>query len=94
MRVVFLPRARTDLIRLRKFLEPHGEALAARSYDLLFEAALSLADYPDRGQPATRSLYRQLAAPFGRSAYVIRYRVDHARSTVVIVRIWHGRDRR
>jgi plasmid stabilization system protein ParE len=49
---------------------------------------------PDRGQPATRSLYRQLAVPFGRSAYVIRYRVDHARSTVVIVRIWHGREQR
>jgi plasmid stabilization system protein ParE len=51
MRVVFLRRARADLTRLRKFLEPHGEALAARTYDLLFEAARSLAEYPERGQP-------------------------------------------
>lgn len=94
MQVVFLPRARGDLLRLRQFLEPHGAALAERSFDLLFAAARSLAEQPERGHPASRPPYRELVVPFGRSAYVIRYRVDHARETVVIVRMWHGRERR
>jgi plasmid stabilization system protein ParE len=94
MQVVFLRRARADLLRLRQFLEPHGEALAARAYDTLFAAARSLADLPERGHPATRAGYRELVVPFGRGAYVIRYRVDHARETVIIVRLWHGRERR
>lgn len=72
MRVVFLPRARADLLRLREFLKPHDEALAARSYGLLFAAAHSLADQPERGHPAARTPYRELVVPFGRSAYVIR----------------------
>jgi len=32
--------------------------------------------------------------PFGRGAYVIRYRIDRERDAVVIVRIWHGRELR
>ena len=94
VKVEFLKRARADLIRLRTFLEPFGEPLAARAFDLLFAAALSFAEMPERGHPAVRTPYRELVVPFGRSAYVIRYRVDHARETVVIVRMWHGRERR
>jgi plasmid stabilization system protein ParE len=94
VRVVFLERARADLIRLRKFLEPHGEALAGRVLDALLSAAQSLEDMPERGHPATRPQYRELLVPFGRSAYVIRYRIDAARGAVVIVRIWHGREER
>jgi plasmid stabilization system protein ParE len=49
VQVVFLKRARADLIRLRAFLEPHGDPLAERAFDLLFTAALSLAEMPERG---------------------------------------------
>jgi plasmid stabilization system protein ParE len=94
VRVLFLKRARTDLLRLREFLEPHGEALAARAFDALFAAALSLEEMPERGHPAARPPYRELLVPFGRSAYVIRYRIDYARDAVVIIRMWHGRERR
>jgi plasmid stabilization system protein ParE len=94
VQVVFLRRACADLLRLRQFLEPHGEVPAARAYATLFAAAHSLADLPERGHPAARPGYRELVVPFGRGAYIIRYRVDHARDTVVIVRLWHGRERR
>lgn len=94
MQVVFLKRARDDLLRLRQFLEPHGDALAERSCDTLFSAARSLSEMPERGHPAARAGYRELAVPFGGGAYVIRYRIDRARETVVIVRMWHGRERR
>jgi len=94
VQIVFLSRARADLERLRNFLAPHGESLSARAVDTLFAAAYSLADHPERGRPATRGGYRELVVPFGGGAYVIRYRVDQRRNTVVITRLWHGREQR
>lgn len=94
VQVVFLTRARADLDRLRQFLAPHGAELTQRAVDSLFTAARSLRDLPERGRPAARPGYRELVVPFGRGAYVIRYRIDHARDTVVIVRLWHGREHR
>jgi plasmid stabilization system protein ParE len=56
--------------------------------------ARSLTDSPERGRPATRSGFRELVVPFGRGAYVIRYRIDRTRDAVVITRLWHGREQR
>ena len=94
MQVVFLTRARADLDRLRRFLAPHGGSLSERAVDTLFTAASSLSDQPERGRPALRPGYRELIVPFGEGAYIIRYRVDQRRDTVVITRLWHGRERR
>jgi len=94
VQIVFLSRARADLDRLRDFLAPHGDSLSARVVDTLFAAAHSLADQPERGRPAARAGYRELIVPFGRGAHVIRYRVDRRRNTVVIIRLWHGREQR
>jgi plasmid stabilization system protein ParE len=54
----------------------------------------SLRDLPERGRPAIRPEYRELIVPFGRGAYVVRYRIHLERDTVVVVRIWHGREQR
>jgi plasmid stabilization system protein ParE len=43
---------------------------------------------------AGRPEYRQLYVPFGKSAYVLRYRIDVDSNTLVVVRIWHGRENR
>jgi len=94
VQILFLNRARADLDRLRDFLAPHGDTLSARAVDTLFAAASSLADQPERGRPAARTGYRELIVPFGRGAYVIRYRVDPRRNAVVIARLWHGREQR
>lgn len=37
---------------------------------------------------------RQLFIPFGQSAYILRYRLDEANDTLIVVRIWHGREQR
>jgi plasmid stabilization system protein ParE len=94
VQIVFLTRARADLDRLRNFLAPHGNELSTRAVDTLFAAAYSLADQPERGRPAARPGYRELIVPFGGRAYIIRYRVDQRRNTVVITRLWHGREQR
>ena len=40
------------------------------------------------------ALWRQLLAPFGKSAYVLRYRLDTQLENLVVVRVWHGREDR
>jgi plasmid stabilization system protein ParE len=94
VQIVFLSRARADLDRLRNFLAPHGESLSTRAVDTLFAAAHSLANHPERGRPGARAGYRELIVPYGGGAYVIRYRVDRRRNTIVITRLWHGREHR
>jgi plasmid stabilization system protein ParE len=35
---------------------------------------------------------RDLAVPFGRSVYIVRFMHDARRAEIVIIRIWHGRE--
>ena len=54
-----------------------------------------LEESPGIGVPMDgRPDYRQLFVPFGKSAYVLRYRIDEAGDTLVVVRVWHGREGR
>jgi plasmid stabilization system protein ParE len=59
----------------------------------LFDAATSLRDAPRKGRPLGK-IYRELIVRFGKSAYIIRYRIEDSKQTVFVVRIWHGRERR
>ena len=61
--------------------------------DEIERAYRSLSDFPDRGRPA-RPDFRELVVPFGRGAYILRYMVSRARGMVLVVRIWHGREKR
>lgn len=38
--------------------------------------------------------YRQFFVPFGKSAYALRYRIQEEANTLVVVRVWHGRENR
>ena len=37
---------------------------------------------------------RELFIPFGKSVYVLRYRIDSDNDCVVVIRVWHGREHR
>lgn len=93
MKLRFLPQAYADVERLHNFLSPKNPGAADRVGDLLFESARSLKDAPHKGQPL-QSGFRELIVPFGKGAYVLRYRVDDANEAVVIARIWHSREQR
>ena len=48
---------------------------------------------PELGRPMDDDTKRrELFLPFGASAYVLRYRIEN--QTIVIIRVWHGRDSR
>lgn len=38
--------------------------------------------------------YRQFFVPFGKSVYVLRYRLHEEADALVVVRVWHGKKER
>ena len=84
--------ANWDLVRLVDFLADKSPKAALRAADTLEAAIASLDEFSERGRPGPEPNLRELIVPFGAGAYVIRYRVDP--KTVVIARIFHGREDR
>jgi plasmid stabilization system protein ParE len=86
--VVVTPRAYADVRRLENWLINKDVHAAARVGPLLFEAMMSLSEFPERGVQALRSRGRELFIPFGANGYVIRYRVEAKR--VLIATVHHS----
>lgn len=85
------PRARRDLIKLRRWLLNRAPSAADRAIDLILNRADQLAEHSDLGHRKSRNL-RELYVSFGAHGYVLQYRVH--RDTVVILRIRHSLERR
>jgi plasmid stabilization system protein ParE len=94
VKLVVSKEAMADIERLRAFLDDKEEAAAQHAIDILWRAVGSLEVFPGRGRPSGIPGVRELVVPFGRSAYVVRYLHDREKETIVIVRIWHGREAR
>jgi plasmid stabilization system protein ParE len=89
--IEFAVAARADLLRLKAHLEPESPRAAQRAVDRIITGIELLADFPEMGV-RYRGAFRTLYLRFGNSAYVVRYRVSD--DTILITRIWHGRERR
>jgi plasmid stabilization system protein ParE len=90
-RVELRPAARRDMLRFERSLNRRSPRAALRMFNLVTARILSLADQPLKAPEREHGL-RELYVKFGKSAYVIRYRViDDA---IVITRVWHGRQNR
>ena len=96
MKLVFLPEAEQDIERLFNFLMDADRPRSAQKAMLAIDEGIRLLlNNHDIGVTMPeRPDYQQLFVPFGKSAYVLRYRIDTAKQVLVIVRIWHGREER
>lgn len=95
MKIVVLPEARQDLLRLRNFLLARNPLAAQKAILAIRGGFLRLQDNPKLGVDVEgRPGDRQLFIPFGNSAYVLRYRLDEARDILIVIRVWHGREQR
>ena len=96
MKFVFLPEAEDDIERLHNFLMEQGNSLAAQKAMLAIDEGIQmLLETPYIGsRMEDRPDYRQLLVPFGKSTYVLRYRIHEETETLVVVRVWHGRENR
>ncbi|MBB2794990.1 UNVERIFIED_ORG: plasmid stabilization system protein ParE [Rhizobium pisi] len=96
MKFVFLPEAEDDIERLFDFLMRQESPVAAQKAMLAIDEGIQmLLENPYLGiRMESHAEYRQLFVPFGKSAYVLRYRIRDEADTLVIVRVWHGREKR
>lgn len=91
--LVWLPEAKEDIARLHEFLKNKSPDAATRMIDLLLDGADKLIEFPEIGMPLGDELKRrELYLAFGVSAYVLRYVLTE--KNIVIVRVWHSREKR
>lgn len=90
-RVELRPAARRDMLHFERSLHRHSPQAALRMFNLVTTRALSLGAEPFKGIERQAGMC-ELFVKFGKSAYVIRYRVTD--EAVVITRIWRGRQNR
>jgi len=95
MKLVFLPEAVDDIERLYMFLL-HADPVAAQKAMLAIDEGINLLlDNPRLGLSfESDAEYRELFVPFGKSSYVLRYRLHDPAEELVIVRVWHCREER
>lgn len=90
MRVIWSDQALIDVGRIATYITEYNPQAALRTVDALIEAGDSLSTFPHRfrqGRGGTREV--TIIHP-----YVIVYRVDEALDEVMILRVWHGAQRR
>jgi plasmid stabilization system protein ParE len=85
------PAARRDMLRFERSLNRYSPRAALRMFNLVTERILLLGAEPFKGVEREAGL-RELYIKFGKSAYVIRYRISD--EAIIITRIWHGRQNR
>lgn len=85
--VLVSEQAEKDASRLDDWLSAFAPQAAERLGMALMKAFDSLTEMPLRGR-ITGPTTREIKVPFGRDAYIIRYRVSG--SHVTVTRIWHS----
>lgn len=84
--------ALADVARLHAFPRAKDPDAAKRAVDAIRRTAAALIDRPRIGRPAPDigPGYRELVVPFGRTGYVVLYRIDD--ETVAILAVRHRRE--
>lgn len=91
MRLDYAPRAFADLQRLVEFLLASAPEQALETYSLIESALSILPQHPWIGRPLSGGL-RELVISRGRTGYLALYRVDDAKSRVLVLAIRHQRE--
>lgn len=93
LELIWLPESQGDVRRLFDFLVEVNPPAAERAVRLIQEGARRLLEHPELGRPMEADAHRrELVLPFAAGAYVLRYRIQA--DTIVVIRVWHGRERR
>jgi plasmid stabilization system protein ParE len=90
-KIVYSQRADADLARLEEFIATESRRQAARAIARILRGLRNLEHFPEMGKDIGEG-FRELVLRYGKSGYVIRYRV--ADDAVLITRIWHGKEDR
>ena len=94
MKIVVSARAVADLERLREFLAPKNAEASQDAVDALISSIAGLSSFPERYPAIDQRGTRSMFVRFGKDGYIVYYNVSQTRQTVVVLRIWHGREQR
>ncbi|KVD75473.1 protein of the plasmid stabilization system [Burkholderia sp. ABCPW 14] len=89
--MIWHPDAVDDVERLHDFLAANSVAAASRAAQVIRAAGYLIAENPGLGTP--RAEFREWAAKFGRSSFVLRYAIL-GDGDVLVTRVWHSRELR
>jgi plasmid stabilization system protein ParE len=92
--ILLSSEARSDVMRLRNFLEARNPRAAVRAMRAIWSALQRLEQFPESGRATDDPGIRQIVVPFGASGYVVRYTIMRDDQTILVTRIWHGREAR
>ena len=93
MILLWAPGAVRDVARLREFLEPKSSAAAEWAASRIRQVTAALQAQPELGRVVDDAPeLRDLIAPFGAGAYIVRYRIYS--DAILILRVWHSREQR
>ena len=92
MKLTWSMNALADLNRFAVFLQDRHPGLARRIGPEIRRRAEIIGDYPDSGRLIHTDGFRELSLPVMGATYVFRYAFD--RNGVVILRVFHSRERR
>jgi plasmid stabilization system protein ParE len=90
-RVIYSPRAFSDLDRLTDFLIDTDPLAAGETVELITEAVAILKRHPLVGRPVEDGL-RELVISRGRTGYVALYSYEATHDAVLILAIRHQRE--
>jgi len=88
VRVIWRPRAETDLSDLFEYLLERNPTAALRILETIRRQVALLADQPHLGRPGRVADIRELVIP--RTPYLVAYTVDRAHDTVFLLRVLNG----
>lgn len=92
--VKWLPEALADIERLHEFLKQKSPDAAVRMVETILTGVQLLQNAPHVGRLMPDDTgRRELSMAFGSGAYVLRHKLE-GENTVVIIRVWHSRERR
>ena len=95
MELVFLPEAELDIDRLYEFLILENPLAAKEAMLAIDRGSQMLEEFPELGKLMEDfSNKRELFIPYGKSVYVLRYCIDTENKKIVVLRVWHGREKR
>jgi len=86
--IIFSSNAKNNLERLRRFIQSKNPQAAARAAQTIIKMIQVLMEHPQIGKPVedTGGKMRELAVPFGRSGYVVRYVYEGGKVDILAVR--------
>ena len=90
-RVLLTDRALADFDRLHDFIAGKSQRSAKRAVRRIIEGIDLIALFPNSGV-VVKGAIRNAFIRFGRSGYVVRYKIQA--DAVLITRIWHGKEDR